>query len=62
LEKISKWIKIGETVGAVAIDREGSIAAGTSSGGFPMKLPGRVGDVPIIGCSTFADNSAGEYL
>jgi len=58
-KKISKWIKIGETVGAVAIDREGSIAAGTSSGGFPMKLPGRVGDVPIIGCSTFADNSAG---
>jgi beta-aspartyl-peptidase (threonine type) len=58
-KKISKWIKIEETVGAVAMDREGSIAAGTSSGGFPMKLPGRVGDVPIIGCSTYADNNAG---
>jgi len=58
-KKISKWAKIGDTVGAVAMDKEGSIAAGTSSGGFPMKLPGRVGDVPLIGCSTYADNEAG---
>lgn len=58
-KKISRWAKIGDTVGAVAIDKEGSIAAGTSSGGFPMKLPGRVGDVPLIGCSTYADNNAG---
>jgi beta-aspartyl-peptidase (threonine type) len=58
-KKISKWAEWGDTVGAVAIDHQGLIAAGTSSGGFPMKMPGRVGDVPIIGCSTFADNSAG---
>jgi len=48
-----------DTVGAVAIDVNGNIAAGTSSGGFPMKLPGRVGDVPLIGCSTYAQNSVG---
>ncbi|MDG6996925.1 MAG: isoaspartyl peptidase/L-asparaginase [Nitrososphaerota archaeon] len=58
-KKISKWAEQGDTVGAVAIDHHGLIAAATSSGGFPMKMPGRVGDVPIIGCSTYADNEAG---
>ena len=58
-KKIKKWADQGDTVGAVAIDHEGLISAATSSGGFPMKLPGRVGDVPIIGCSTYADNNAG---
>ncbi|MHB8565829.1 MAG: isoaspartyl peptidase/L-asparaginase family protein [Nitrososphaerales archaeon] len=58
-KKISKWSDQGDTVGAVAIDHEGLISAATSSGGFPMKMPGRVGDVPIIGCSTYADNEAG---
>jgi beta-aspartyl-peptidase (threonine type) len=43
------------TVGAVALDRCGRLAAGTSTGGYPGKLPGRVGDSPIIGASTFAD-------
>ena len=57
--KIKKWADQSDTVGAVAIDHEGLIAAATSSGGFPMKLPGRVGDVPIIGSSTYADNDAG---
>ena len=57
--KIKKWADEADTVGAVAIDHEGLISAATSSGGFPMKLPGRVGDVPIIGCSTYADNNAG---
>ncbi|WP_438315672.1 isoaspartyl peptidase/L-asparaginase family protein [Candidatus Caldatribacterium sp. SIUC1] len=42
------------TVGAVALDRSGRIAAGTSTGGVEMQLPGRVGDSPIIGCGTFA--------
>lgn len=54
-KKISKFIS-ADTVGAVALDSEGNIAAGTSSGGFPLKLPGRVGDVPIINFSTFASN------
>jgi L-asparaginase / beta-aspartyl-peptidase len=58
-KKISKWVERADTVGAVAIDHQGLIAAATSSGGFPMKMPGRVGDVPIIGCSTYADNEAG---
>ncbi len=45
-----------ETVGAVAIDLEGNIAAGSSTGGFSPMLPGRVGDSPIIGGGTYADN------
>lgn len=43
------------TVGAVALDRCGNLAAGTSTGGTPGKLPGRVGDSPIIGASSFAN-------
>jgi len=42
------------TVGAVAIDSNGTIAAGTSTGGVPGKIPGRVGDSAIIGAGTFA--------
>lgn len=47
------------TVGAVAMDNEGNVAAATSTGGFPLKLPGRIGDSPLIGCGTYADNLAG---
>ena len=47
------------TVGAVALDRCGHLAAGTSTGGWPGKLPGRVGDSPIIGASTFANARVG---
>lgn len=43
------------TVGAVALDRHGDLAAGTSTGGYPGKLPGRVGDSPIVGASTYAN-------
>jgi L-asparaginase / beta-aspartyl-peptidase len=49
----------GGTVGAVALDRHGTIAAGTSTGGTPGKLPGRVGDSALIGCGTYADSSLG---
>jgi beta-aspartyl-peptidase (threonine type) len=45
------------TVGAVARDRDGNLAAATSTGGMTGKLPGRVGDSPIIGAGTFADNA-----
>jgi beta-aspartyl-peptidase (threonine type) len=45
------------TVGAVARDRHGNLAAATSTGGMTGKLPGRVGDSPIIGAGTFADNA-----
>src|SRR5262249_27399442 len=48
------------TVGAVAIDRNGSLFAGTSTGGTCCKLPGRVGDSPLIGCSCYADSEAGS--
>jgi beta-aspartyl-peptidase (threonine type) len=44
------------TVGAVALDRQGNLAAGTSTGGMMMKRFGRVGDVPIIGAGTYANN------
>lgn len=47
------------TVGAVALDRQGNLAAATSTGGTPRKLPGRVGDTPIIGAGTYADNEYG---
>ena len=47
------------TVGAVAIDKNGNIAAGTSSGGMTNKRYGRVGDVPVIGAGTYAENGVG---
>ncbi len=47
--------KIG-TVGAVAIDKDGNISAATSTGGMTNKMPGRVGDSPIIGSGTWAQN------
>jgi len=47
------------TVGAVALDRAGTIAAATSTGGTPGKLPGRVGDSALIGCGTYAESSLG---
>ena len=45
------------TVGVVAIDMEGNIAAGTSTGGMTNKMPGRIGDSPIIGAGTWAENN-----
>ena len=47
------------TVGAVAIDRHGKLFAATSTGGTCCKLPGRVGDSPLIGCGCYADSAAG---
>jgi beta-aspartyl-peptidase (threonine type) len=47
------------TVGAVALDMHGNLAAGTSTGGSHAMLPGRVGDTPIIGAGTYAENSLG---
>lgn len=48
-----------DTVGAVAIDQFGNVAAATSTGGITGKQPGRVGDTPIIGSGAYADNSLG---
>ena len=58
------------TVGAVALDRNGNLAAGTSTGGMTNKLYGRIGDSPVIGAGTYADNEScavsatgdGEYF
>jgi beta-aspartyl-peptidase (threonine type) len=58
------------TVGAVALDAAGNLAAGTSTGGTVLKMPGRVGDSPIIGAGTYANNNScavsatgiGEYF
>ncbi len=58
------------TVGAVALDREGNLAAGTSTGGMSNKRWGRIGDSPIIGAGTYANNETcavsatgyGEYF
>lgn len=46
------------TVGAVALDRDGNLAAATSTGGTTGKLPGRIGDSPLVGAGTYADNRA----
>ena len=62
-------LKFG-TVGAVALDMEGNLAAGTSTGGMTGKRWGRIGDAPVIGAGTYADNRAcavsatgwGEYF
>jgi beta-aspartyl-peptidase (threonine type) len=47
------------TVGAVALDSHGKLFAATSTGGTCCKLPGRVGDSPLIGCGCYADSTAG---
>ena len=58
------------TVGAVALDRSGNLAAATSTGGMTNKMPGRIGDTPVIGAGTYANNQTcavsctgdGEYF
>ena len=52
------WEKEHGTVGAVALDGQGHLAAATSTGGVFDKLAGRVGDSPLIGCGTYADGHA----
>lgn len=47
---------LGDTVGAVAMDTLGNLAAATSTGGTANKQPGRVGDSPLVGCGAYADN------
>lgn len=48
-----------DTVGAVALDRNGDLAAATSTGGTLNKAPGRLGDSSLIGCGCYADNQSG---
>jgi beta-aspartyl-peptidase (threonine type) len=59
IDKENKEKPVGTgTVGAVALDREGNIAAATSTGGMTNKRHGRVGDSPIIGAGTYANNAS----
>ena len=57
LEAVEGWA--GGTVGAVARDVHGHVAAATSTGGMVNKLPGRIGDSPIVGAGTYADDDLG---
>ena len=69
LDRLETNYKVG-TVGAVALDKMGVISAGTSTGGMTNKRFGRIGDAPIIGAGTYADNNScaisatghGEYF
>ena len=70
-KSISLWLTklSSDTVGAVAVDREGELAAATSTGGVFLKMPGRVGDSPIPGAGFYASRCAaasatgiGEYI
>ncbi len=56
---LAQFIEPKGTVGCVAVDRTGNIVAGTSTGGMAYKPAGRVGDSPIIGAGTYADNLLG---
>lgn len=56
-QKIWKDAKSKGTVGAVALDMEGNLAAATSTGGMNNKLAGRIGDAPVIGAGTYANNN-----
>jgi L-asparaginase / beta-aspartyl-peptidase len=56
---VSVYERYFSTVGAVALDIHGNIAAGSSTGGIPAMLPGRVGDTPVIGAGIYADKSCG---
>jgi beta-aspartyl-peptidase (threonine type) len=55
----ASWQEKHGTVGCVALDAAGKIAVATSTGGIFNKLPGRVGDSPLIGCGTYANDYGG---
>jgi len=66
-QKWQEWIKGREdakpdshdTIGMVAVDRAGNVCAGTSTSGLAFKMPGRVGDSPLVGSGLYADNAVG---
>ena len=57
-DRLFSTMQAHDTVGAVALDMRGNIAAGTSTGGTVNKAPGRVGDSSLIGCGCYADNES----
>ncbi|MDR1919329.1 MAG: isoaspartyl peptidase/L-asparaginase [Tannerellaceae bacterium] len=70
IERLKKESGKNGTVGCVALDKQGNLAAGTSTGGMLRKQWGRIGDAPVIGAGTYADNNScavsctghGEYF
>ena len=70
IEKLKQESKKNGTVGCVVLDRKGNLTAGTSTGGMFKKKWGRIGDSPVIGAGTYADNNScavsctghGEYF
>jgi beta-aspartyl-peptidase (threonine type) len=70
IEQLKKESGKNGTVGCVALDKQGNLAAGTSTGGMFKKSWGRIGDTPVIGAGTYADNNScavsctghGEYF
>ncbi|MEL6105239.1 MAG: isoaspartyl peptidase/L-asparaginase [Planctomycetota bacterium] len=56
--KASPPTEIGDTVGCVALDRDGHLAAATSTGGLTGKMLGRIGDSPILGTGSYADDNS----
>ncbi len=70
VEKLKRESKKNGTVGCVVLDRQGNLVAGTSTGGMFKKRWGRIGDSPVIGAGTYADNAScavsctghGEYF
>ena len=70
IEKLKRESKKNGTVGCVVLDKDGNLTAGTSTGGMFKKRWGRIGDSPVIGAGTYADNNScavsctghGEYF
>ncbi len=58
-DRLFRGDRSGDTVGAVALDATGSLAVAVSTGGTAGKMPGRVGDSPLVGCGGYADNALG---
>ncbi|GAI80173.1 unnamed protein product [marine sediment metagenome] len=56
-KKLNKLVDLYETVSIVAIDKNGLICVGISTGGITLRLPGRIGDTPIIGTGIYADKN-----
>lgn len=66
-ERWIKWKKEGgtfshDTIGLCALDQEGNLCAATSTSGVAFKLPGRVGDSPLVGSGLYADNQVGSAV
>jgi taspase, threonine aspartase, 1 len=62
LQRTEKNSDVNDTIGAICLDSNGLLVAGVSSGGIPLKLPGRVGDSAIFGSGCWAENVNGRFF